>query len=85
MCASVSLMVFLVGIIVRWDTKISISSASIAKFVPWLVPLIVSILCFVALFFLNGSYGGGVLLSGDFSDLSFWQVLNHGLHCIQIR
>ena len=85
MCASVSLMVFLVGIIVKCDTDISISSASIAKFVPWLVPLIVSILCFVALFVLNGSYGGGVLLSGDFSDLSLWQVLNHGLHCIQIR
>ncbi len=85
MCASVSLMVFLVGIIVKCDTDISISSISIAKFVPWLVPLIVSILCFVALVFLNGSYGGGVLLSGDFSDLSLWQVLNHGLHCIQIR
>lgn len=85
MCASMSLMVFLVGVIVRWDTDISISSVSIAKFFPWLVPLIVSILCFVALFFLNGSYGGGVLLSGDFSDLSLWQVLNHGLHCIQIR
>ena len=85
MCASVSLMVFLVSLIVRWDTKISINFASIVKSVPWLTPLLVSIVCFLVLFVLNKSHGGGVLLSNDFSHLSFWKVLNHGLHCIQIR
>lgn len=85
MCASVSLMVFLVGLIVRWDTEKSASFSSIVKSVPWLIPLFVSIFCFFAVYFLNESHGGGVLLSNDISHSSLWQVLNHGLHCIQIR
>lgn len=55
-CASVSLMVFLVGLIVRWDTKKPASFSSIMKCVPGLIPLLVSIFCFLELYFLNESH-----------------------------